>query len=327
MRSVPGFSTIVIPLRAHTQERVAAKRIGVLLSGREDDPDYQARLAAFVSALREHGWTEGHSIQIQLRWGSGDPERLRAYARELLSLAPDVLFCNGTAVTAALQRETGSVPIVFAMVSDPVGDGFVASLARPGGNITGFSTHNPEMGGKWLQLLKEVAPKISRVGLLYNPNTAAGGGSRFWQPILEVPARSLGVEVVATPVNDAADIGANLAALARKPNTGLIVMPDFFTIVNRKPIIEAVNNSHLPAIYPFRVFADAGGLMVYGVDTVDLNRRAASYVDRILRGENPGGLPVQQPTRFELVINLRVAKSSGLEVPPVLLAQANEVIE
>jgi putative tryptophan/tyrosine transport system substrate-binding protein len=322
-----GGAAVVWSSAAPAQQTNTLKRIGILLSGREDDPDYRARKSAFVEGLRSHGWTEGQNVELQLRWASGDPESIRRYARELLGLAPDVLFGNGTAVIAALQKETRSVPIVFAMVSNPVGDGFAASLANPRGNITGFSTHHPEIGGKWLELLKEIAPKTARVGLLYNPKTAAGAGSLFWQPVFETAARSFAIEAVVTPVDDPSEIGGKVAALAKEAHTGLLVMPDFFSIVHRKPIIAAANRNGLPAIYPFRVFATAGGLMVYGVDTIDLNRRAASYVDRILRGDKPSDLPVQQPTKFELVINLRAARALAIEVPQSLLARTDEVIE
>jgi putative ABC transport system substrate-binding protein len=235
------------------------------------------------------------NIRIETRWSGGNPERVRSHARELIQLAPDVLVTNGTPSTAALKRETSSIPVVFAVITDPVGDGFAASLSRPGGNITGFSAYDSEMGGKWVQLLTEIAPNITRAALM--------------------------------PVLETAGIEGSLASHAAHPNAGLIAMPDGFVLVNSALVIRLANELRLPAIYPFRFFAVDGGLMSYGVDTADLNRRAASYVDRILKGANPADLPIQTPTKFELVLNLKTAKALGLTIAPQLLARADEVIE
>jgi putative tryptophan/tyrosine transport system substrate-binding protein len=315
------------PLAVRAQQPERVRRIGVLVPGGENDPEYQARMAAFNDALRRHGWIVGANLRIDYRWAAGDPGRMNAYAGDLLQLAPDVIFTNGTGATSALQRQTRGIPIVFAVVSDPIGDGFVRSLAQPGGNITGFSTFDPEIGGKWLELLKEISPATTRVGLLFNPKIAPGGGSFFLRPFFDAAARSFAVESISMPVQDTTAIEAAIVGLSTKPNSALVVMPDSFTIAHREVIIGFANRHRLPAVYPFRVFGAGGGLMVYGVDVIDLNRRAATYVDLILKGEKPTDLPVQQPTKFEFVINLKTAKALGIEVPPTLLARADEVIE
>jgi putative ABC transport system substrate-binding protein len=303
------------------------RRIGILVPGEESDPEYERRIGAFREGLQQFGWSIGKNMQIDYRWAAGNPDRMNAFASELIQFGPDVIFTNGTGPTAALQRQTRSVPIVFAVVSDPIGDGFVSSLAHPGGNITGFSTFDPEIGGKWLGLLKEFVPTTARVGLLFNPKTAPGGGSFFRHPSFEAAARSLDIQPTQLPVQSSSDIDEAIAKIASDSKSALIVSPDTFTTRYRDVIIGGANRHRLPAIYPFRVFAEAGGLMVYGVEVVDLNRRAASYVDRILKGERAADLPVQAPTRFEFVINLKIAKGLGLEVPPMLLARADEVIE
>ena len=322
-----GGNVICWPLLARAQQQSGMRRIGVLLPGRDSDPEYQARFLAFNEALKEHGWIIGRNVQIDQRWAAGDPDRIKAYAKELVEITPDVIFANGTGPTAALHKLNRPIPIVFAVVSDPLGDGFVDNLAHPGGNITGFSTFDPEIGGKWLQLLREISPGTTRVALLFNPKTAPGGGSFFLRPIVEAAARSFGIEVIAAPAQTRTEIETAIATLGRASNGALLVMPDTFTIANREVIIGMVNKHRLPAIYPFRVFAEAGGLVVYGVDVIDLNRRAASYVHRILKGEKPADLPVQTPTKFELLINLKAAKVIGLEMPGTLLARADEVID
>ena len=321
-----GSAAAAWPLTARAQQP-APRRIGVLVPGGENDPEYQARMAAFNAALRRHGWIVGSNVSIDYRWAAGDSGRMDIAASELHQLAPDVIFTNGTGATAALQRHNRGVPIVFAVVSDPIGDGFVSSLARPDGNITGFSTFDPEIGGKWLELLKEIAPTARRVGLLFNPKTAPGGGSFFLHPLFDSVARRFGFETTSIPVQDTTAIEASIVGLSGQPNSALVVMPDSFTTAHREIIVGLTNRHRLPAIYPFRVFGTAGGLMVYGIDVLDLNRRAATYVDRILKGERPADLPVQTPTKFELIINLKTAKSLALEVPPTLLARADEVIE
>jgi putative ABC transport system substrate-binding protein len=315
-----GGAAVAWPIGAYAQQR----RIAVLVPGRENDPEYQSRTAAFVSGLRQHGWIAGPNLTADYRWGGGDPNLMNDYAKELLQLAPAVVFTNGTAATAALQRHNKtSTAIVFAVVSDPVGDGFVQSFSHPGGNITGFSTFDPDIGGKWLELLQEAYPATQRVGVLFNPKTAAGGGSLFMRP----NASRFAIETIPTPAQEPAAIEVAIKELAGTPNSALVVMPDSFMIAHRELIIGVANGLRLPAIYPFRVFGTAGGLMVYGVDVIDLNLRAASYVHRILNGEKPADLPVQAPTKFEFIINLKTAKSLGLDLPPRLLARADEVIE
>jgi putative ABC transport system substrate-binding protein len=303
------------------------RQIAFLMNTNEADGESQRRLAAFRKGLGELGWIEGTNIRIDTRWGGGNPEQVQAYAKELVASAPDVLVTNGTPSTAALKRETSSIPIVFAVITDPVGDGFAASLSRPGGNITGFGAYDSEMGGKWVQLLKEVAPNITRAALLFNPRTAPGGGTGLMRPFYDTAARTLAVELVPMPILELGRLEPSLASFGAQPNSGLIAMPDGFVVVNSAAVIRLANELRLPAIYPFRFFAANGGLMSYGVDSADLNQRAASYVDRILKGANPSELPIQTPTKFELVLNLKTAKAIGLEVPPMLLARADEVIE
>lgn len=303
-----------------------AWRIGMLIGYAEHDPETQARLAAFRQGLEELGWREGRNIRIDYRFSAANPDQARAFAKELIGLRPDALVGNSTPATAALLRETRTIPIVFVGVSDPLGSGFAASIARPGGNCTGFTNFEPSLMGKWLEMLKEIAPGVVRAAVLFNPKTAPGGGAFFLGPF-ESLARSLAVEAVAARVADAAGITDAFASIARAPGGSVIVMPDAFNTVHRKQIIAEAAACRVPVIYPYHYQVVEGGLMAYGVDTVDLLRRAAPYVDRILRGANPGDLPVQAPVKFELVINLKTAQALGLAVPPVLLAQADEVIE
>jgi putative ABC transport system substrate-binding protein len=274
--------------------------------------------------LQKLGWTEGLNLRIDLRWAAGDADRIRAYAAELVRLKPDVILANSTPVAAALRDKTRSIPIVFSGVSDPIGIGLIESLARPGGHITGFANFEPSIGGKWLQVLKELAPDVSRVAFLFNPQNAS------WVHIFEeikAVASLLGVQPITAGVRDVAEIESAIASLAGQPNIGLIVQPDALTTARRQVIVDLAQKHRVPAVYPIRAFATDGGLMVYGVDIVDQFRRAASYVDRILKGAKPADLPVQAPTKFELVINLKTAKVLGLDVPPTLLARADEVIE
>jgi putative tryptophan/tyrosine transport system substrate-binding protein len=322
-----GGAAAAWPLAARAQQPERMRRIAVLLGTRGSDVESQRRLTALRQGLSALGWIEGKTIEIDVRSGEGKPELVRAYAKELVQLSPDVIVTNGTPATAAIQRETSSLPIVFAVITDPVGDGFAASLARPGGNITGFSAFDSEIGGKWMELLKAIAPYVVRAGLLFNPRTVPGGGTGFMRPFFDAAARTLSVEPVSMPVGSAADIERSIADFATRPGGGLCAMPDGFLFVNSAHVIRAANQHRLPAVYPFRHFANEGGLMSYGVDTGDLNRRAASYVDRILKGAVPADLPIQTPTKFELAINLKTARALSLAVPDRLIALADEVIE
>jgi len=310
-------------VRAQGTERM--RRIGVLVGSAESDPESMPRVTAFERGLTELGWVSGRNVLIDYRWAAGEPANMQALAKELVERQPDVLLASSTPVVAALGRETGTIPIVFVVVSDPVGSGFIKSLSRPGGNMTGFINIESSLGGKWLELLKELAPRISRVAVMFNPETAPH--AEYYVRPFEVAASSLAVKPSTVPVRSVTDIEQAIFDLGRAPASGLIVLPDTFTTVHRRVIISAAANSNVPAIYPFRYMAGDGGLISYGVDLIDLYRRAAPYVDRILKGGKPADLPVQQPTQFEFAINLKTAKALGLEVPPTLLARADEVIE
>jgi putative ABC transport system substrate-binding protein len=278
------------------------------------DSEGRSYVEAFLRALEGWGWTVGRNLRIDLRWGAGQPtDRIRAYAAELVSLKPDVILVEAAPAIAALLEETRSIPVVFANSSDPIGAGFVASLARPGGNLTGFMNFEYTMGGKWLESLKENAPGVARVAVMFNPdNPAATGELRA----IEAAASSIGVKMAPAGVRNVSEIVREIAGLARETNGGLIVMPTVFNLAHRAIIVAAAAEHRVPAIAGFRSFAEAGGLMAYGVDVVDLYRRSASYVDRILRGERPGDLPIQAPTKFELIVNLKTAKALGLDIPP-----------
>jgi putative ABC transport system substrate-binding protein len=319
-----GSAAIASPFAVGAQPGI--RRVGVLLSFAAGDPQQVSNVSALMQGLLELGWTQGRDIHLDFRHGAGDPTRMQAYAAELVDQGPDVLVGNGTAVLTALQQRTRSIPIVFVHVSDPVGSGFVPNLARPGGNITGFMNFEFSMGGKWLELLREIAPGVKRIALIFNPKTAPAGGTHFIRSI-EAAAPSFAVAVIAEPQNTAAEIEVALASIAREPDGGFVVMPEAFTTTHSDLIISLAARYRLPGIYPFQFFTRGGGLLSYGVDSADLFRRAASYIDRILRGEKPGDLPVQGPTKFELIINLRTAKALGLAVPPKLVGQAEEVIE
>jgi putative ABC transport system substrate-binding protein len=301
------------------------RRVGWLGSLSASDPDAQIRIAALQEGLKELGWIEGRNLHLEVRWAGGEGEELRALAHNLVALKPDLIIGQATPAVAALLAETRMIPILFAPVTDPVGLGFVASLARPGGNVTGFLTFEFSMGGKWLQTLKEIAPKVARVAILFNPETAPFSAS--FVRVIEGAASSLGVQPVSTPVREERDYASAIASFAKEPNGGLIVLPDAFNTGNREQIIAGAARHRLPAVYPFRYFSASGGLISDGVNMPDQYRRAASYVDMILKGANPGELPVQAPTKYELVINLKTAQALGLTVPPILLARADEVIE
>ena len=313
------------PLAARGQQPDRVRRIGVLMGLAESDPEAKVRAAVFERALQELGWTRGRNIRIDYRWAPGDVEQTRAAAAELLRLAPDVSLAHATPATAALQRATRTLPVVFVAVSEPVAQGFVQSLARPGGNITGFTNLEPTLGAKWLELLKEIAPRVTRVAVMSNPNTAPY--VILFSRSVEAVAQKIAVELIAAPVHEPAEIEAVLTMLGREPGGGLILPPDPFTVAHRKLIFDLAARYRVPAINGLLYFANEGGLVSYGVDVRDQFRQAAAYVDRILRGEKPADLPVQQPTKFELAINVKTAKALGLDIPPTLLAIADEVIE
>jgi len=308
----------VWPLAARAQQPDQVPAIGVLMGYAEDDPETQARLAGFREGLGELGWIEGRNVRIDYRFAPWGPGQAQAFAKELIALRPNVLVGDSTPASVALSRETRAIPIVFVGVSDPVGGGLVAS-----GNTTGFTNFEPSITGKWLELLKEIAPGIVRVAFLFTPTRGARPLLVPWEPV----ARSFSVELIAVPINDAAHLESALARVWREPGCGLVVMPDAFTTVLPRAIIALAAQHHIPAIYPYRDEVVDGGLMSYGVDTVDLLRRAASYVDRLLKGERASDLAVQAPVKFNLVLNLKTARALGLEVPATLLARADKVIE
>jgi putative tryptophan/tyrosine transport system substrate-binding protein len=320
-----GGAAVAWPLAAHAQQPEYIRRIGVLNSCAETDGEVRARDAAFGKRLDELGWIDGRNVHIDYRWSAGDVDRLQLFAKELVRLNPDVLVSVTTPATAALQAETHKIPIVFAMVSDPVGSGFVGSLAKPGGNITGFINIEASLSGKWLELMHAIAPSVSRVALLYNPQTAPY--AQYYLDTFRTAAAAISLEAIEAPVHSAAEIEALMMKLGGERGAGLIGMPETFTVIYRETICALADRYRLPAIYPFRYFVSSGGLLSYGINTSDLLRGAASYVDRILRGAKPSDLPVQLPTKFELVINLKAAKALGLELPPSLLATADDVIE
>jgi putative ABC transport system substrate-binding protein len=313
-------------IRAQAPDRM--RRVGVIMGMTEADPEGQARLAAFRQALHALGWVEGRNVEIAAHWAAGDAARAQALARELIRTDPEAVLANAGPVVAALQRESSRVPIVFVQLVDPVGRGLVDSLARPGRNLTGLTHFEPSMGGKWLELLKEMAPATARVAFLYNPETASrGAGSGVYVQSFESFAASLAVRPVMMPARDPAELRHALDAFGRESNGALLVPPDIFNTIHRALILETAARHRLPAIFPYRYYVADGGLMSYGVDLLDLYRGAASYVDRILKGEKVAEMPVQQPTKFELVLNLKTAKALGLDIPPTLLARADEVIE
>ncbi len=321
-----GRAVAAWPLTARAQLSERTRRIGALIGTPESDPESQARVAALREGFVQRGWSEGRNLRVDYRWAGTDPSRIRSFAAELVATAPEVIFAHSTPVTSGLLQATRSIPIVFASVSDPVGDGFVASFAQPGGNVTGFTNVEASMGGKWVEILKELAPAVTRMGFLFNPTTAPGGGSYFLRRF-EAAGPSFQVQPIAMPVEDLADIERALASLGAGGNGGLVVNSDIFAARNRAAIIAAAARQRVPAIYPFILFVADGGLVAYGADGKDLFRRAAAYVDRILKGEKPADLPVQAPVKFELAVNLKAARVLGLNVPATLLATADEVIE
>jgi ABC-type uncharacterized transport system substrate-binding protein len=314
----------VWPLTARAQQPARMRRIGMLTGTVADDPEAQRRYAAFVERLQQLGWTDGRNVHIDTRWAAGNTGNLRKYAAELAALAPDVILATGNASVAHLLQATRTVPIVFAIVPDPVGSGFVDSLSRPGGNATGFMQFEYSLTAKWLELLKQIAPGVTRAAVLWDPAIPAGIGQFA---VIQSVAPSLSVEVIPVSVRNASEIERDVTAFARTSNGGLIVTASALTVVNRDQIVALAAQHKLPAVYFARFFVTGGGLISYGADLIDQFRRAAGYVDRILKGEKPADLPVQAPTKYEMVINLKTAKALGLNVPPTLLARADEVIE
>jgi putative ABC transport system substrate-binding protein len=314
------------PLVARAQPVERTRRIGILIPLAESDAPAQTGVLAFRTRLQQLGWTEGRNARIDRRWAAGDVDRIKGYAKELVALQPDVIVARTTPATAAVLQESRTIPVVFVGASDPVGSGFAASVARPGGNATGFTNVEASMGGKWVEVLKEINPRINRIAVMFDPNTSPGGGS-YYLRLVQDAARSISVETIATPVHGSAEIERKIEAFAREQNGGLLVQPDVTTHSNRTLIISLAAKHRLPAVYTFPFYVIEGGLASYGVDDVDLHRRAADYVDRILRGEKPGDLAVQGPVKFGLSINLKTAKALGLTVPSSLLARADEVIE
>jgi ABC-type uncharacterized transport system substrate-binding protein len=321
-----GGAAVSWPLAVRAQQHDEVRRIGVLVNVAADDPEAQTSLTAFKQALQQLGWSEGRNLQIDFRGAAGDPERMQAFAKELVAFKPHVILTRSTPVTAALLKQTRTIPIVFTVVSDPVGEHFVESLARPGGNATGFTNVEFSLTGKWLELLKEVAPGIKRVAFIFNPKLAPGGGS-YYTRLIEASAPTFAVTPTVAPVHDAAEIERAIGEFVREPNGGLVVLPDATTLVHRKLIVALAERHRVPAIYAFRIIVTDGGLISYGIDVVDQFRQAAGYVDRILKGAKPAELPVQLPTKFAMDINLKTAKKLGLNVPLLMQQRADEVIE
>jgi putative tryptophan/tyrosine transport system substrate-binding protein len=300
------------------------RRIGVLMNLAADDPEVQNRYRALEAGLRDLGWIDGRNLNIEYRWAL-DASSLRSQAAALVAGKPELILAITSPALAAAQQATGTVPIVFNLVTDPVAQGFIASLARPGGNSTGFAHWQPTMGGKWLEILKETAPGVAHVAVVFNPDTAAY--FRLFLPTMQAAAQSSSVRLTESPIHDSAEMDRVLATVAAQPNGGLILLPDAFTWTIRRQIVALADRYRLPAIYQYRHIAREGGLVSYGIDPLDVHYRTATYVDRILNGSKPADLPVQLPTKFELVVNLKTAKALGLDVPPRLLARADEVIE
>jgi ABC-type uncharacterized transport system substrate-binding protein len=310
------------PLAAHAQQPDRVRRVGVLM-GIADDFEGQARIAVFRQALQALGWSEGRNVQFIYRWSGGDVAHARQLAKELVDLRSDVILANSTPIAVAVRETTRTTPTVFVQVSDPVTAGVVQSLTRPGGNLTGFTNFEPSKASKWLELVKGIAPNVTRVAYLFNPNTAP----HLYARAVETAAPSLSIKPFAAEVRNADEMESVIEQFAREPDSALLVLPDLFTATNRRSIIALVARQGLPAVYPFRYFVASGGLMSYGIETLETYRQAALYVARVLKGENPSDLPVQAPTKYELVINLKTARTLGLEIPPSVLARADEVIE
>src|SRR5262245_886384 len=323
--SLLGGAAAVWPLASRAQQRDRVRRIGVLMHLAVDDPDGQSRLAAFLQGLQEAGWAVGRNVAVEVRWAAADVESMNRFAKELVAHQPDLIFVTSTPATAAMVQATRTIPVIFVLVADPVGSGFVASLPRPGGNVTGFTPIVGSLGGKWAELVKEIAPGIAQVTLLFNPKAAPFIES-YSNPF-KAAASSLGMEAIIAPINDVRELEALVTIQASKPNSGLVVFPDAFTEFHREEIVSLVVRYRMPAVNWSHSFAEGGGLISYGPYLVDEHRRAATYADRILKGEKPADLPVQAPTKYELAINLKTAKGLGLTVPQALLASAGDLIE
>jgi putative ABC transport system substrate-binding protein len=319
-----GGAAVTWPLAARAQQGERMRRIGVLMNLASDDAEGQARNAAFLQGLQESGWTVGRNVRIDYRWAAGNADRTRKYAAELVEIAPDVILASGGTMVGPLLQATRAIPIVFTLTPDPVGAGYVASLARPGGNATGFTQFEFGFSAKWLELLKQIAPSLTRVAVLRDPATSAGLGQLG---AIQTAAPSFGVELSSIDVRDASEIERAIGAFARRSNGGLIVLSSTSGIVHRELIVSLAAQHRLPTVYFTRLFVTGGGLMSYGADTIDVHRQAVGYIDRILKGEKPADLPVQASTKFGLMINLKTAKALGLDVPPAVLVRADEVIE
>jgi ABC-type uncharacterized transport system substrate-binding protein len=319
-----GGAAAAWPLAARAQQGERVRRIGVLIASVENDPERQKDVKAFQDALQDLGWIDGRNIQIDIRWAP-ERESMQRSAKDLVALQPHVILAPTTSATQAILQQTRTIPTIFAVSNDPVGSGFVQSFPRPGGNVTGFVNMEPTMASKWLELLKEIAPHVNRVAFLFNPVTAPY--LDYYLNPLKAAAPSFGVEAIVAPIGDMSELETAVAAQAREPNGSVIMMPDFFTLSRRAEVTSLAARYRLPAVYPFRQFAQAGGLLSYENDTTDNYRRAATYVDRVLKGTKPSELPVQAPVKFQLLINLKTARALGLAVPEALLARADEVIE
>ena len=321
-----GGAAAAWPLAARAQQPDRMRRLGILMGLSSDDVQQRVELAALSQELQKLGWTDGRNIQVYYRWGASDADQTWTSAKELVELQPDVIVAHSTSAVSALAQQTRTVPIVFVLVSDPVGNGFVENWTKPGGNITGFTDFEPPMAGKWLELLRQIASPVTQVALLFNPETAPGGGAVFLDPI-EKAAPGFGLNWMPASVRNTDEIDTICAVLGRHGATGILVMPDVFTTAHRAQIIARAARYRLPAVYAYRYFATDGGLLSYGIDPVGQCRQAAAYVERILKGTPAGLLPIQAPTKFELVINLKTAKALDLDVPPMLLALADAVVE
>jgi putative ABC transport system substrate-binding protein len=325
IKGIAGSATIW-PFVARAQQVGRMQTLGMLLPSADSDQEFKSDLQTLSLELEKLGWKDGRNVKFEYRWGANDAARMREFARELVRMAPDVLFASSTPASSALHLETNSIPIVFVQVADPIGPGFIVSLAAPGGNMTGLTNFEPSIGGKWLETLKEIAPQVQRVALLFNPQTTPEGGFYFLHPI-ENAAASFGVQTIEMPLRNITEIEPALKSFAQNPNAGLVFLADSFIAQHHNLFINLTAQYHLPAVYPFSLFVKEGGLISYGINRTSEFRRAAAYIDLILRGAKPADLPVQTPTNFELVVNRKTARALGLDVPGTLIAHADRVID